>query len=920
MSQTRELIFEWTLLGLLLILGGLLFVQALPFLNGTLGAITLYILLRRTNLYLTNRFSERVGPWVLTLAVMVFVMIPLTAILWYIIDLIQNLNFDVNVISKRITATIAYVERTTHLDLVSEKSMAFVTAKISGLMNMMMSGINNMAINLFTAILLLFFLLAGGVRMELAIARCLPFNDANKHAVIKKVSTIVKSNAIGIPLLAMIQGAVAAIGYSFCGVENPIEFGVLTGFASMIPIVGSMLVWIPLTIVQYFEQGMMPAIYVAAYGIIIISQCDNVLRMFMQKRMANTHPLITIFGVIAGLPLFGFMGLIFGPLLVAMFLLFLQMFVKQYILGDDTIFEDPKDIKHENKNTKSNSANAKVFSKEVSSARNGSARLNERNGRSALNNRDSKDKAQADNDTRNSAKAALLRAQAKQDNSKFLKQGSNFTKANGSSSAHDDLANNKSSSKSMLKDKDSSKASLKDKSDAKSKSGSDFKNAKAESKQQKREAATLRALEEQKADDRNSSKASSHSNYSSASASSSASSSFKREPINLAERSALKNALSGNGLDDKETMGQNLVARAVSDAIGSFDKFDDLDHSIGMSAASDKLFKDDYLAPQTREHLANERSSKVNTESNDEFAIKHVLKSEPQADLSANAQNAKRDPKRQSSKKSALATAVEESANLATGPIINPWDKAPSTKVSDDILASVTANNEAEPFGSNEAKNSRRGSSDKSTGRASRRERNAKTGRAEDSFESASVDKQERKSSSDERRSDRPARQHRKDESKSAKNSSSKSERNDLKSKGKSDAKSSKRTSKDGSRSSNSSRGSYNSRSKDSARASANGRGNSRSNSSARSKRSDERRSERRSRSSSSGYQTLRSPRKRDEDSAPLFTTVVSHQFGQMESTRKPQLRTQLVSMHTAKGTMVAASPRRRPSKRRPYH
>ena len=171
-----------------------------------------------------------------------------------------------------------------------KKSIAFATAKVTAFMNSLVAGINDAAINLFTALLILFFLLAGGIRMERGIARCLPFNDRNKTIVINKVSTIVKSNAIGIPLLAMIQGTVAAVGYYICGVNNPIEFGVLTGFASMIPIVGSMLVWIPLAIVQYFEQGMLPALYISLYGIVVISQSDNVLRMIVQKRMADTRP------------------------------------------------------------------------------------------------------------------------------------------------------------------------------------------------------------------------------------------------------------------------------------------------------------------------------------------------------------------------------------------------------------------------------------------------------------------------------------------------------------------------------------------------------------------------------------------------------------------------------------------------------
>ena len=344
MSPTRERYFEWTLLGLILIIGGLLFYEALPFLNGALGAVTLYLLLRRTNLYLCTRFSHGMAPWIITLAVTCFVMVPLSFILWYLIDAVQNVDFDIQNIIQRYTDTITYLEQKTGLEIASDRTISFLTARATAIMNMFMSGINNTAINLFTAILLLFFLLSGGMKMEKTIARCLPFSDTNKRLVISKVSTIVRSNAIGIPLLAIIQGGVAAIGYSLCGVNRPIEFGALTGFASMIPIVGSMLVWIPLAILQYFEHGLMPAIYLVAYGALIISQCDNVLRMVVQKRLANTHPLITIFGVIAGLPLFGFMGLIFGPLLVAMFLLFLEMFVNQYIIGDSEhgIVSSPK--------------------------------------------------------------------------------------------------------------------------------------------------------------------------------------------------------------------------------------------------------------------------------------------------------------------------------------------------------------------------------------------------------------------------------------------------------------------------------------------------------------------------------------------------------------------------------------------------
>ena len=332
-NNSRERYFEFSLLFLIIVLGYALILQAIPFVNGILGAITLYVLLRRPNFYLIKRFGKNKSPWIITCAVTVFILIPLSLLCWYVIGLVQGVDLNPKIFIEKITSLVQRIEESTGYDLITDKNISFITAKFSNVVNMLMSGINNFAINLFTAILLLFFLLSGGMKMELYIARLLPFNEENKRAIIKKLHLIVRSNAIGIPLLAIIQGLVATIGYMLCGVNNPLLFGILTGFASIIPIVGTMLVWIPLVVAQYFEGSLVSTIALALYCIIIISQCDNVIRLFLQKKMANTHPLITIFGVVAGLPIFGFMGIVFGPLMVAMFLLFLDMFAKQYILG-----------------------------------------------------------------------------------------------------------------------------------------------------------------------------------------------------------------------------------------------------------------------------------------------------------------------------------------------------------------------------------------------------------------------------------------------------------------------------------------------------------------------------------------------------------------------------------------------------------
>ncbi|MDR0961371.1 MAG: AI-2E family transporter, partial [Mediterranea sp.] len=139
--------------------------------------------------------------------------------------------------------------------------------------------------------------------------------------------------AIGIPLLAVIQGAVATFGYWFFDVPNLWLAGLLTCFATIIPMVGSALIWLPVAIIMALSGNWFNAIGLVLFGSLIVAQLDNLIRFILQKKMADTHPLVTIFGVIVGLPVFGFMGVIFGPLLIALFLLFIDMFKREYLVN-----------------------------------------------------------------------------------------------------------------------------------------------------------------------------------------------------------------------------------------------------------------------------------------------------------------------------------------------------------------------------------------------------------------------------------------------------------------------------------------------------------------------------------------------------------------------------------------------------------
>lgn len=333
-KSMKERYWRYSLIVLIIGLGILLFRQAQPFMNGILGGFTLYLLLRHFTYWLQSKMNPTLAVWLVTIGTTLFILIPLSLMAWALVSQLSGLHFDTQAIIQPAQHAIAILKEKTGFDVLSEKSLSFMVSQLSSIGQRVMSGVSDAVVNIAVAIMLLFFMLYEGRKMESYVTVLLPFEEENKREVLEKIQLMVRSNAIGIPLLAVIQGFISLGGYLLCGAPNPILTAFLTAFASVIPIVGTAIIWIPVTIYFFLIGDWVNGLILLGYGGIIISQCDNLIRFILQKKMANIHPLITIFGVVAGLPIFGFMGIIFGPLLVSLFLLFIEMFRDEYLLND----------------------------------------------------------------------------------------------------------------------------------------------------------------------------------------------------------------------------------------------------------------------------------------------------------------------------------------------------------------------------------------------------------------------------------------------------------------------------------------------------------------------------------------------------------------------------------------------------------
>ena len=335
----KEKYFSYSLVIFILVLGWLIVSGLWAFVNGLLGAFTLYVLVRGQMNYLTEKrkFNNILAAILILLEVIVCAFVPLYFLVWIIIGRIQDINFDISQLISTANHFVSIIQEKTGYDMLSMSNIETATSYLTKGLQVVISQVSGLVITTVVMLFLLYFMLISRKSIESYVIALLPFNEKNKHKVTSEINNMVRSNAIGIPLLAIIQGVIAFLGYWAAGVPSVFLLSFLTAFATIVPLVGTGLVWFPLVVYLALTGNWIAAIGLAAYCGVILINIDNVIRFLLQKKMADTHPLITVFGVILGLGLFGFWGVIFGPLLLSMFFLLINIFKREYIDSDDGV-------------------------------------------------------------------------------------------------------------------------------------------------------------------------------------------------------------------------------------------------------------------------------------------------------------------------------------------------------------------------------------------------------------------------------------------------------------------------------------------------------------------------------------------------------------------------------------------------------
>ncbi len=320
------------LLGIVLLIGILIIRHFYVFLPGVLGSITLYILSKNSYFYLIEKRKWR-RQWTALLYILGYtIIIALPVYLAVVLLLPKIVAVFNNPVQLMVALKIfsAKVQGATGIQLANVETLQNATKNIASKLPQFLTGTANFVTNLLLMFFVLYYMLIHGRKMEEYIHDFIPLKNKNREMLSIETHLMIRANGIGIPLLAIIQGLVGALGYFIFGIKEVGVWGFLTGVASLIPIVGTGIIWVPLTVYLLASGQTWQGIGLGIYSLAILTNVDYVARITLLRKIGNVHPLITIFGIIVGVSMFGFLGLVFGPLLISYFILLVKIYRNEF--------------------------------------------------------------------------------------------------------------------------------------------------------------------------------------------------------------------------------------------------------------------------------------------------------------------------------------------------------------------------------------------------------------------------------------------------------------------------------------------------------------------------------------------------------------------------------------------------------------
>lgn len=326
-------------LGLLLVLlAALVFFLIRPVLVSIIAGLILAYIFSSLFAWTSKRVKNKnIAAFLVSGIVLLVIALPL----WFVIPIMLEQVFNIYVFFQKASLQ-SFI--TSLFPTASEQFIAQITLSINTLINnvasRLLETLNTLFLDLPRILLnsvivffVFFFSLRDTEKLKKFVAELSPFSKKHEKAMVQQFKDITDSVVYGQIIIGLVQGGLTGLGLLLFGVNNVLALTVLAIFLSILPIIGPFVIWIPIGIFMLSSGTVNKGIFYIIYNIFIVSLIDNILRTYLVSRKTDISPAIILVAMIGGIFLFGVVGLLLGPLIVAYFITFLKSYRDRTLYG-----------------------------------------------------------------------------------------------------------------------------------------------------------------------------------------------------------------------------------------------------------------------------------------------------------------------------------------------------------------------------------------------------------------------------------------------------------------------------------------------------------------------------------------------------------------------------------------------------------
>lgn len=317
---------------LVLALGLGLAIALAPYATGLIAIPVLYVALEPFYGWVARRTGARVAAMlVVALQLILLVMIG-GAFAGLIVTEAQRItaNFAASPILSRLSeVSLGGVNVGEQLAGLGHSLMSWIGSSAFGLLG----SASRLALNLTISFFGLYYLLLRPGETWNAVRPYIPFSERNTDTLRQQFRQVTTSTLLGTGLAAAVQGLLMALAFLVAGLPDAALWGLVTTVVAILPLLGSGLVWGPGAIALLLDHRTNAAVLLAIWGLVVVGNVGRVIHPMASRRWGHIHPLVTLLGALLGVPYFGILGLLIGPLAVSYFFALINMYRDEYLTG-----------------------------------------------------------------------------------------------------------------------------------------------------------------------------------------------------------------------------------------------------------------------------------------------------------------------------------------------------------------------------------------------------------------------------------------------------------------------------------------------------------------------------------------------------------------------------------------------------------